>query len=151
MKTFCFWIEIITILELILIQPSLSTLITRRILTTGISSAPGKWEILGDDHPLQFKVCVPDDLENSQHFDRCEDGLRFKRPEIQKKEDVNLEEKIKHKVTKITPSTTTKITTTVITEATTDTIDNTIILLSVTLLTILLLILVLKKILFITS
>merc|ERR1712183_909265 len=54
-----------------------------------------------DTITLQFKVYVPDN--NSQHCeDECggqgDDQLRLKRPEIQKKEDINLEEKIKQKV-----------------------------------------------------
>ena len=53
-----------------------------------------------DTITLQFKVYVPDDLENSEHCETCEHGiqLKLKRPEIEKKEDVNLEETIKQKV-----------------------------------------------------
>ena len=50
-----------------------------------------------DTITLQFKVYVPDQLENC---DSCEGEveLKLKRPAIQKKEDINLEEKIKQKV-----------------------------------------------------
>jgi len=53
-----------------------------------------------DTITLQFKVYVPDKLDNSQHCGRCEGDvqLKLKRPEIQKKEDNNLDEKIKQKV-----------------------------------------------------
>ena len=53
-----------------------------------------------DTITLQFKVYVPDNSNNSQHCDKCQHGvqLKLKRPEIQKKEDINLEEKIKQKV-----------------------------------------------------
>ena len=52
-----------------------------------------------DTITLQFKVYVPDDLENSEHCETCEHGiqLKLKRPEIQQREDINLEEEIKHK------------------------------------------------------
>ena len=53
-----------------------------------------------DTITLQFKVYVPD-MENSQHCeDECDGAVRLKlkRPEIQKKEDINLEEEIKQKV-----------------------------------------------------
>ena len=55
-----------------------------------------------DTITLQFKVYVPDNLDNSQHCVSCEGGvqLKLKRPEIQKKEDINLEEEIKQKVKK---------------------------------------------------
>lgn len=53
-----------------------------------------------DTITLQFKVYVPDDLDNSQHCERCDDGvqLKLKRPKIQKKEDINLQEEMKQKV-----------------------------------------------------
>ena len=53
-----------------------------------------------DTITLQFKVYVPDDLDNIDDDDTCEgDGqLKLKRPAIQKKEDLNLEEEIKEKV-----------------------------------------------------
>merc|ERR1719225_824435 len=54
-----------------------------------------------DTITLQFKVYVRDELDNSQYCEEeCEGGvqLKLKRPEIQKKEDINLEEKIKQKV-----------------------------------------------------
>ena len=51
-----------------------------------------------DTITLQFKVYVADD--NSHHCVTCEHGVqkKFKRPEIQKKEDINLEAKIIQKV-----------------------------------------------------
>ena len=54
-----------------------------------------------DTITLQFKVYVPAYYsDNSQHCDKCQHGvhLKLKRPGIQKKEDINLEEKIKQKV-----------------------------------------------------
>jgi len=53
-----------------------------------------------DTITLQFKVFVLDNTDNSQHCDKCQHGvqLKLKRPGIQKKEDINLEEKIKQKV-----------------------------------------------------
>merc|ERR1712228_908351 len=48
---------------------------------------------------LQFKVYIPDILDNSDS-DTCEGDvqIKLKRPEIQRKEDPNMEEKIKQKV-----------------------------------------------------
>jgi hypothetical protein len=53
-----------------------------------------------DTITLVFKVYVPDKLDNSQDCDRCEDGVqsKLKRATVQKTEDVNLDEKITHKV-----------------------------------------------------
>jgi len=53
-----------------------------------------------DTITLQFKVYVLGNSNNSQHCDKCQHGvqLKLKRPGIQKKEDINLEEKIKQKV-----------------------------------------------------
>jgi len=52
-----------------------------------------------DTITLQFKVYVPESLDISDN-DTCEGDveLKLKRPEIQKKEDTNMEEKIKQKV-----------------------------------------------------
>ena len=55
-----------------------------------------------DTITLQFKVYVPDNLDNSEHCNACEGivQLKLKRPKDQRKEDTNLEEKIREKVLK---------------------------------------------------